>query len=120
MVNEPTHLEGNLLYHTYLHDAGRVNDYSIELQSKYFTDHKGIAIVVINSGSIKESDERTIRKVNQMNNQRLKILNGEEKVIVAICIHKIKKNSACSCKDHLLYWGFGDGGHKVGLEMMER
>ena len=57
MVKEPTHLEGNLLYHTYLHDAGRVNDYSIELQSKYFTDPKGIAIVVRNSGSIKESKE---------------------------------------------------------------
>ena len=34
----------------------------------------------------------TNKKVNKENNQRLKALKGEEKVIQAICIHKTIKN----------------------------
>ena len=34
----------------------------------------------------------TNKKVNQMNNRRLKALNGDEHLIVAICLHKTIKN----------------------------
>ena len=34
----------------------------------------------------------TNKKVNEMNNRRLKTLKGEEKVIAAICIHRTMKN----------------------------
>ena len=34
----------------------------------------------------------TNKKVNEMNNRRLKTLKGEERVIAAICIHKTMKN----------------------------
>ena len=30
------------------------------------------------------------------------------------------RTAARSCKDHLSYWGFGDGVHKVGHEMTKR
>ena len=46
LVKKPTHIEGNLLDHAYVRDIRRCNEYFIDLQTKYFTDHKGITVVV--------------------------------------------------------------------------
>ena len=41
LVHEPTHIEGNLV-----RDPKKINKYTIELHSKYYTDHKGFAVVI--------------------------------------------------------------------------
>ena len=46
LVNEPTHIEGNILDHAYVHDTRKINEYSMVLQSKYYSDHKGIGILI--------------------------------------------------------------------------
>ena len=46
IVNEPTHIEGNLLDQAHIRDTKGVNKYSIELHSKYYTDHKGLAVII--------------------------------------------------------------------------
>ena len=52
LVQEPTHIEGNLLDHAYMRDLKRVNKYKTELHSKYYTDHKGVAILIKRFGVI--------------------------------------------------------------------
>ena len=52
LVQEPTHIEGNLLDHAYMRDPKRVNKYKTELHSKYYTDHKGVAMLVKRFGVI--------------------------------------------------------------------
>ena len=52
LVQEPTHIEGNLLDHAYMRDTKRVNKYKTELHSKYYTDHKGVAMLVKRFGVI--------------------------------------------------------------------
>ena len=46
LVREPTHIEGHLLDQAYLRDIEGKLEIFLETQSKYFTDHKGIAITV--------------------------------------------------------------------------
>ena len=46
LVNEPTHIEGNILDHAYVHDKRKINEYSMVLHSKYYSDHKGIGILM--------------------------------------------------------------------------
>ena len=46
LVNEPTHIEGNLIDQAHVRDTKGVNKYSIELHSKYYTDHKGLAVLI--------------------------------------------------------------------------
>ena len=46
LIHEPTHIEGNILDHAYCRDVKKINQYITELHSKYFTDHKGIAIMI--------------------------------------------------------------------------
>ena len=46
MIQDPTHIEGNILDQAYKRDAGRIYEYSTELHSKYYTDHKGLAIII--------------------------------------------------------------------------
>ena len=46
LIHEPTHLEGNILDHAYCRDVKKINQYITELHSKYFTDHRGLAIMV--------------------------------------------------------------------------
>ena len=46
LIKEPTHIEGNLLDQAHLRDIDRSLDISIETQSKYYTDHKGLALTV--------------------------------------------------------------------------
>ena len=46
LVHEPTHIGGHLLDQAYLREIGTVVDCAVEVHSKYFTDHKGLAIIV--------------------------------------------------------------------------
>ena len=46
IVKEPTHIEGNLLDHAYVRDFGNIHQYKTELHSKYYSDHKAIAVIV--------------------------------------------------------------------------
>ena len=46
IVKEPTHLEGNLLDHAYIKDTKQVHSYTADVHSKYYSDHKGVAVVV--------------------------------------------------------------------------
>ena len=46
MIDEPTHIEGHLLDQAYLKDEHDTLQCTIELQSKYYTDHKGLAITI--------------------------------------------------------------------------
>ena len=47
LVLEPTHLEGNILDHCYLRDMKNCLRVKIELHCKYYTDHKGLAILLM-------------------------------------------------------------------------
>ena len=44
-VMKPTHIEGHLLDQAYLKDTKEIIDITVETQSKYYSDHKGIAII---------------------------------------------------------------------------
>ena len=46
MIDEPTHIEGHLLDQAYLKDKTDTLKWSVEVQSKYYTDHKGLAITI--------------------------------------------------------------------------
>ena len=46
MIKEPTHIEGNLLDQAHARDDNRVHTYSSELHSKYYSDHRALAIMV--------------------------------------------------------------------------
>ena len=46
LIQEATHIEGNLLDQAHVRDLRRTNKYKVELQSKYYSDHKGLAIIV--------------------------------------------------------------------------
>ena len=46
IINEPTHIEGHLLDQAYLRDCKGTLKWTVELQSKYFTDHKALAIII--------------------------------------------------------------------------
>jgi exonuclease III len=46
LVNGPTHIEGNLLDQAHMRDTKRMFKCSIELHSKYYTDHKGVALLI--------------------------------------------------------------------------
>ena len=46
MIKEPTHIEGHLLDHAYIRDCDDTLRWSAEVHSKYYTDHKGLAIII--------------------------------------------------------------------------
>jgi hypothetical protein len=46
LIKEPTHIEGHLLDQAYLRDNDGVLECTAEVHSKYYTDHKGLAIIV--------------------------------------------------------------------------
>ena len=46
LISEPTHIEGHLLDQAYLQDKQDNLDVTTELHSKYYTDHKGLAIIL--------------------------------------------------------------------------
>ena len=45
LIQEPTHIEGNILDQAHLRDIGGHLNCTVQLHSKYFTDHKGLAII---------------------------------------------------------------------------
>ena len=46
IITRPTHIEGNLLDQAYLRDDHGELECTMELHSKYYTDHKGLAIII--------------------------------------------------------------------------
>ena len=46
VIQEPTHIEGNLLDQAYLKDVSEILDCSSELYSKYYSDHKMLALTI--------------------------------------------------------------------------
>ena len=46
LMKEPTHIEGHLLDQAYLQDVGGKLKCTTEVHSKYYSDHKGLAIMV--------------------------------------------------------------------------
>ena len=46
LINEPTHIEGHLLDQAYLRDNNGKLDTESEVQSKYYTDHKSLSIIL--------------------------------------------------------------------------
>ena len=46
LITNPTHIEGNLLDQAYLRDDHGELECTTELHSKYYTDHKGLAIII--------------------------------------------------------------------------
>ena len=46
LVKKPTHIEGNLIDHAHVRDTRGIYQYSVVLQSKYYTDHKGISLLI--------------------------------------------------------------------------
>ena len=46
IINEPTHIGGHLLDQAYLRDRSRVLKCTVEIHSKYYTDHKALAITI--------------------------------------------------------------------------
>ena len=45
LIMKPTHIEGHVLDQAYLRDTKNMLDITVESQSKYYSDHKGIAII---------------------------------------------------------------------------
>ena len=46
VIREPTHIEGGLLDQAYLRDVEQLLEISTETHSKYYSDHKGLAIII--------------------------------------------------------------------------
>ena len=46
LINEPTHIEGHLLDQAYLRDNKGKLEMEHEVQSKYYTDHKSLSIIL--------------------------------------------------------------------------
>ena len=65
LVKEPTHIGGHLLDQAYFREIGGAVECSVEVHSKYFTDHKGLAIIVQKGNHIEYCEI-----VNTINNFR--------------------------------------------------
>ena len=46
IIEKPTHIEGHLLDHAYVRNLNGQLMFKSELHSKYYTDHKGIAVII--------------------------------------------------------------------------
>ena len=46
LIQEPTHLEGNLLDQAHLRDTKGNLQHTVMLHSKYYTDHKALALLI--------------------------------------------------------------------------
>ena len=46
LIMEPTHTEGNILDHAYVRDERNLLIFTAEVQTKYYTDHRGISLIV--------------------------------------------------------------------------
>ena len=56
LVHEPTHIGGHLLDQAYFREICGAVECSVEVQSKYFTDHRGLAIIVKKGNQIENCD----------------------------------------------------------------
>ena len=76
LIKEPTHIEGNILDQAHLRDIGGNLNCTVQLHSKYFTDHKGLAIIVkkgiiITFHSLKYTVFNFRQKVQQISKKQL-------------------------------------------------
>ena len=55
VIEEPTHIEGNILDQAYIRKESKVLEFTVETQAKYYTDHRAITLVVKHGEKIKES-----------------------------------------------------------------
>ena len=46
LINEPTHIEGNIIDQALIKDDERKNNYKANLHTMYFTDHRAIAVLI--------------------------------------------------------------------------
>ena len=46
LIREPTHIVGNILDHAYFRDETGLLEITAETQTKYYTDHRGVAVTV--------------------------------------------------------------------------
>ena len=46
LIREPTHIEGNLLDQAYFRNMDELLECSAVVHSKYYTDHKGLAVII--------------------------------------------------------------------------
>ena len=46
LIEDPTHIAGNLIDQAHVRDVIRVHTYSTELHSKYYSDHKALTVLV--------------------------------------------------------------------------
>ena len=54
-MKEPTHIEGNLLDQAHMRDTNGMLKCSIELQRKYYTDHKGLRFTPFRNGILPDA-----------------------------------------------------------------
>ena len=53
LIREPTHIEGNIIDQAYFRDETGLMEITTETQTKYYSDHRGIAVVArSNMGAI--------------------------------------------------------------------
>ena len=46
LVQEPTHIEGNIIDQALIKDEAKINSYKATLRAMYFTDHRAIAVLI--------------------------------------------------------------------------
>ena len=63
VIQEPTHIEGNLLDQAHLRDTGGELEYTVALHSKYYTDHKAVTLI------LKKTKKRKGRKGSYFNSE---------------------------------------------------
>ena len=54
LINEPTHIEGNILDQPHFRDTRGTIECRAEVQSKYYTDHKSLNIITRKKGNFTE------------------------------------------------------------------
>ena len=58
IIKEPTHIEGHLLDHAYVRDVDENLEWTAKVHSKYYTDHKGLAIIVKEKNHVTDMFQR--------------------------------------------------------------
>ena len=58
IIKEPTHIEGHLLDHAYVRDVDENLKWTAKVHSKYYTDHKGLAIIVKEKNHVTDMFQR--------------------------------------------------------------
>ena len=46
IISEPTHTDGNILDQAHARDTENIYNFTADLHTKYYTDHKGLAIII--------------------------------------------------------------------------